>query len=71
MARNGNIRCLNGACKRTVDYQVDRLPLGCPWSRAGWCLVCTECGAAGSVHIVPNWHDMSRHRMPFRKGWSN
>ncbi|MCK1406786.1 hypothetical protein [Bradyrhizobium sp. 76] len=26
-------------------------------SRIGLRLVCSGCGAAGSVHIVPNWHD--------------
>src|SRR5258706_16393764 len=29
--------------------------------RIGWCLVCKECGAVGSVNIVPNWHDMRGH----------
>jgi hypothetical protein len=33
--------------------------------------VCTDCGAAGSVNIVPNWHDMIGHAMPFSKGWRN
>jgi len=31
------------------------LPQDRPWSQIGWRLVCTECGAAGSVNIVPNW----------------
>jgi hypothetical protein len=64
-----NIRCLNGGCKRMVDMRLDRLPLDRPWSRVGWCLVCTECGAAGSVNIVPNWHDMTGHAVPFSPSW--
>jgi len=27
------------------------------------------CGAAGSVNIVPNWHDMKRRAVPFSLGW--
>jgi len=54
-----------------VDLKLDRLPLGYPWSRVGWCLVCSECGAAGSVNIVPNWHDMVGLVVPFSKSWRN
>ena len=57
--------------QRIVDFRLDGLPLDRQWSRVGWCLVCTECGAAGSVNIVPNWHDMIGHAMPFSKGWRN
>ncbi|EIG63674.1 hypothetical protein Bra1253DRAFT_00183 [Bradyrhizobium sp. WSM1253] len=49
-----NIQCLNGLCHRRVDVWLDTLP---PWSRLGLRLVCSACGATGSVHIVPNWHD--------------
>src|SRR5712675_1008024 len=52
-----NVQCLNGDCKRIVAFRLDRFPSGRPWSRVGRCLVCTECGAAGSVNIMPNWHD--------------
>jgi len=31
------------------------------WSRVG----CKECGAAGSVNIVPNGDDREGHAMPF------
>lgn len=65
-----NIQCLNGDCKRIVDVRLDRLPMDRPWSRVGWCLVCTECGAAGSVNIVPNWHDMAGNAIPFSKSWA-
>jgi hypothetical protein len=51
--------------------QARQVFLGAPWSRVGWCLVCTECGAAGSVNIVPNWHDMIGHAIPFSKGSRN
>lgn len=41
---------------------------GFPWIVRGlaWgrCLVCTECGAAGSVNIVPKWHDTTKHVVP-------
>ena len=66
-----NIRCLNGGCKRVVDVRLDRLPLDHPWSRLGWCLVCSACGAVGSVNIVPNWHDMVGHTVPFTERWHN
>jgi hypothetical protein len=32
-------------------------------------LVCKECGTAGSVNIVPNWHDMTKHVVPFTRHW--
>jgi hypothetical protein len=55
-----NIQCLNGRCDRRVDVRLDTLPQDQPWARVGLRLVCSACGAAGSVHIVPNWHDQSR-----------
>ncbi len=64
-----NIQCLNGRCKHMVDVRLDTLPLDRAWSRIGWCLVCVECGAAGSVNIVPNWHDMKGRTVPFTAGW--
>jgi hypothetical protein len=64
-----NIQCLNADCKRMVDVSLDTLPQDRPWSRIGWCLLCTECGASGSVHIVPNWHDRKGHAAPFTKNW--
>jgi hypothetical protein len=42
-----NIQCLSGDCKRIVDFRLDRIPSDRQWSRVGWCLVCTECDAAG------------------------
>ena len=32
-------------------------PKTCPGRQIGRRLVCKQCGAAGSVNIVPNWHD--------------
>ncbi|MGY4289049.1 hypothetical protein ACVWXO_008269 [Bradyrhizobium sp. LM2.7] len=52
-----SIQCLNGRCNRGVDVRLDALPQDQPWSRIGLRLVCAACDAAGSVHIVPNWHD--------------
>jgi hypothetical protein len=52
-----------------VDVRLEALPQDQPWSRVGWRLVCTFCGAAGSVNIVPNWHDRIGHAVPFTKGW--
>jgi hypothetical protein len=65
-----SIRCLNGDCKHLVDVRLDTLPQDRPWSRIGWCLVCSDCGAAGSVNIKPNWHDMKGHAAPFSSGWA-
>jgi hypothetical protein len=53
-----SVQCLSGECdRRMVDVRLDTLPQDQPWSRVGWCFVCKQCGAAGSVNIVPNWHD--------------
>ncbi|WP_176731424.1 hypothetical protein [Bradyrhizobium elkanii] len=54
-----------------VDVRLDMLPQDRPWSRVGWCLVCKECGAAGAVNIVPNWHDMIGRAVPFSPGWNS
>jgi hypothetical protein len=63
-----NIQC--HSCSRMVDVRLDALPRDQPWSLIGWRLVCTACcGAAGSVHIVPNWHHRVGHAVPFSKGW--
>jgi hypothetical protein len=58
-----NVQC--HGCSRMVDVRLDALPQDRPWSRVGWCLVCNECGAAGSVNIVQNRHDMRGHAVPF------
>jgi hypothetical protein len=44
------------------------MPQDQPCSRVGWRLVCTARGAAGSVNIVPNWHDRIGYAVPFSKG---
>ncbi|MBR0884780.1 hypothetical protein ABIF65_007086 [Bradyrhizobium japonicum] len=62
-----NIQC--HGCRRTVDFPLDTLPQNRPWSRVGWRFVCKVCGAAGAVHIAPNWHDRIGHAVPFTKGW--
>jgi hypothetical protein len=46
-----NIQCLNGRCDRMVDVRLNTLPHDQPWSRVGLRLVCSACGAAGSVHM--------------------
>ncbi len=54
-----SIQCRSGECdRRIVDVRLDILPQDQPWSRVSWRLVCRKCGGAGSVNIVPNWHDM-------------
>ena len=65
-----NIQC-RGGCDRIVDVRLDTLPLRdeLPWSKIGWRLVCSECGATGSVNIVPNWHDKVGHAVPFTRHW--
>ncbi len=63
-----HIQC-HGGCGRSVDVRLDALPQDQPWSRVGWRLVRMVCGAAGSVNIVPNWHDKAGHAVPFTKGW--
>ena len=35
----------------------------------GWRFVCMQCGAAGSVNITPNWHDMPTRSAPFSSLW--
>ncbi|SED15584.1 hypothetical protein SAMN05444164_3885 [Bradyrhizobium erythrophlei] len=52
-----------------VDVRLDALPQDQPWSRVGWRLVCTVCGVAGAVHIVPNWHDIDGRAVPFSNDW--
>lgn len=52
-----------------ADVTLDSLPQDRPWTRIGWYLICSVCGATGSVNIVPNWHDMKRHAVPFSPGW--
>jgi hypothetical protein len=52
-----------------TDVRLDSLPQERPWNRIGWSLVCSACGAAGSVNIVPNWHDVKDRATPFSPGW--
>jgi hypothetical protein len=65
-----NIQCSGGKCdRRMVDVRLDTLPQNLPWSTISRRLVCRECGTAGSVNIVPNWHDKAGHALPFTKHW--
>jgi len=52
-----------------VDVRLDTLPQNQPWSVVGRRFVCKQCGAAGSVNIVPNWHDRAGQAVPFTKHW--
>ena len=54
---------------RMVDVRLDTLPQDLPWSKIDPRLVCKECGTAGSVNIVPNWHDRVASAIPFTKHW--
>jgi hypothetical protein len=68
-----NIQCSARRCaRRMVDVRLDNLPQDLPWSMIARRLVCKECGTAGSVNIVPNWHDRNGAAVPFtrhRKTW--
>jgi len=65
-----NIQCSGGKChQRMVDVRLDTLPQDLPWSAIARRLVCKECGTAGSVHIVPNWHDRTTATVRFTKHW--
>jgi len=65
-----NIQCSGGKCdRRMVDVRLDTLPQNLPWSVVSRRLVCKQCGTAGSVHIVPNWHDRAGQAVPFTKHW--
>ena len=65
-----NIQCSGGKCdRRMVDVRLDTLPLDLPWSTIARRLVCKKCGTAGSVNIVPNWHDRTAAAVPFTKHW--
>jgi hypothetical protein len=65
-----NIQCSGGNCdRRMVDVRLDTLPLDLPWSTISRRLVCKQCGNAGSVNIMPNWHDMTKHVVPFTRHW--
>jgi hypothetical protein len=54
---------------QAIHRHLDTLPQDQPWSVVGWRFVCKQCGAAGSVNIVPNWHDRINSRTPFQPGW--
>jgi hypothetical protein len=64
-----NIQCSAKCDRRMVDVRLDILPQDLPWSTIGRRLVCKECGTAGSVNIVPNWHDRVGAAVPFTKHW--
>jgi hypothetical protein len=65
-----NIQCAGGDCdRRMVDVRLDALPQDLPWSTIGRRLLCKQCGVAGSVNIVPNWHDRTAAAVPFTKHW--
>ena len=65
-----NIQCSGGKCdRRMVDVRLDTLPLVLPWSTIARRLVCKKCGTAGSVNVVPNWHDRTAAAVPFTKHW--
>ena len=62
-----NIQCSARNCdRRMVDVRLDTLPQDLPWSTIGRRLVCKECGAAGSVNFVANWHDTTAVPLPSR-----
>ena len=65
-----NIQCSGGSCdRRMVDVRLDTLPQDQPWSVVGGRLVRKQCGIAGSVNIVPNWHDRIGRTVPFTRHW--
>jgi len=67
-----NIQCSAGKCdRRMVDVRLDPLPQDLPWSTISRRLVCKQCGAAGPVHIVPNWHARTSAPVPFTRHWKD
>jgi hypothetical protein len=65
-----HIQCSGGKCdRRMVDVRLDTLPQHLPWSTIARRLVCNECGTAGSVNIVPNWHDRAGQAVPTTRHW--
>ena len=54
-----------------VDVRLDPLPQDLPWSTISRRLVCKQCGAAGPVHIVPNWHARTSAPVPFTRHWKD
>jgi hypothetical protein len=64
-----NIQCSAKCDRRMVDVRLDTLPQDLPWSAIARRLVCKECGTAGSVNIVPNWHDRTAAAVPFTRHW--
>jgi hypothetical protein len=65
-----NIQCSARTCdRRMVDVPLNTLPQDLPWSAIARRLVCKECGTAGSVNIVPNWHDRVAAAVTFTKHW--
>jgi hypothetical protein len=66
-----SIQCSARTCDRrhSVDLRLATLPQDLPWSAIAPRLVYKECGTAGSVHIVPNWHDRIGNAVPFTRHW--
>jgi hypothetical protein len=48
---------------------TDSLTQDLPWSTIGSRLVCKKRSTAGSVNIVPNWHDRAGAAVPITKRW--
>jgi hypothetical protein len=71
----GHVTCSIQCSARTgdrrvsVDLRLATLPQDLPWSAIARRLVCKACGTAGSVNIVPNWHDRTAAPVPFTKHW--
>ena len=51
-----NIQCSGAKCDRRMVVRLATPPQDLSWSKDGP-PPCKECGAAGSVNIVPFWHD--------------
>jgi len=73
MARRRTCNLQHSMFGRQVRSTDGRCPIGYPAPGPGrWVgrrLICKECGTAGSVIIVPNWHDRAGHAVPFTKHW--
>ena len=48
-------------------FRLVIVPYLMPSIISGALIIRKECGAAGSVNIVPNWHDRKRNATPFKK----
>ena len=69
MARRRTCNLQHSMFGRQVRSTDGRCPIGYPAPGPGrWVgrrLICKECGTAGSVNIVPKWHDRAGHSVPF------